>query len=308
MELRQVRAFVEVARIGSFARAAESLHLGRSALSKQIRLLETELDAPLFVRGGGRREAQLTAAGEAFLPEAVTIVKAVDQGVEQVRNVSGDGRGRGHVNVVVAHGWETWPDWELLVTAFRQTHPDVTMAISSAGSIAGMLNAIASGASDLAVVGYVDRPGAPGVLVEDLHTEPLVIMLPPGHRLVGAASVGMDELRDERWLLMPIERDMITALAAPHGYVPRCDVALTNPALLRPLLLSGEGIAPLTRSEAPFHDPAPFVPLAPTVDASVGIAYRRGYRPAGTRAARDFLRQALAAMPAPDDAVAAPQL
>jgi LysR family transcriptional activator of glutamate synthase operon len=306
VELRQVRAFVEVARTGSFARAADALHLGRSALSKQIRLLETELGAPLFVRGGGQRDAQLTDAGEAFLPEAVTIVKAVDQGIEQVRGVAGPGRG--HVNLVVAHGWETWPDWELLVTAFRQAHPDITQSISSAGSIADMLGSIASGAADLAVFGYVGEPTAPGVLVEELHTEPLVIMLPPGHRLAGAATVGMDELRDERWLLMPIEREIVTRLAAPHGYVPRCDIALTNPALLRPLLLAGEGIAPLTASEAPFHDPATWVPLAPTVDASVGIAYRRGYRPAGTRAVRDFLRAAFAGIEAPAPLAAEPQL
>jgi DNA-binding transcriptional LysR family regulator len=298
VELRQVRAFVEVARTGSFARAADALHLGKSALSKQIRLLETDVGARLFVRGGGRRDAQLTKAGEAFLPEAVTIVKAVDQGLEQVRQVSGPGGGQ--VNVIVAHGWETWPGWEMIVTGFRQEHPGIGLHIASEGSVAGMLAAIASGEADLAIIAYTDEPSAPGVRVEELHAEPLVIMLPPGHRLAGAPEVTMAELRDEIWLLMPIEREIMTGLAAPHGYVPRTDVALTNPALLRPLLLSGDGIAPLTRSEAPFHDPAPFVPLVPTVDAAIGIAYRRGYRPSGTRALRDYLRAQFAGIVPPD--------
>jgi LysR family transcriptional activator of glutamate synthase operon len=294
VELRQVRAFVEVARTGSFARAADVLHVGKSALSKQIRLLETELGAPLFVRGGGRREAQLTDAGEAFLPEAVTIVKAVDQGFEHVRRVSGSGGG--HVNFVIAQGWETWPEWQMMIAGFRQAHPDITLHLRSERSLAPMMEAVGSGAADVAVMWFISGvpPSQPGVIVEELHGEPVGFMVPPGHRLDGVETVSMDELRDERFLLMPMELDLVNTLAAPFGFIPRCDVSVDNPSLLRPLLLSGDGIAPLTRSEAPYHAPAWFVELAPPVNCSVGIAMRRAHRSPATRAVRDFFRDAVA--------------
>jgi DNA-binding transcriptional LysR family regulator len=294
VELRHVRAFVEVARTGSFARAADALHLGRSALSKQLRLLETELGAPLFVRGGGQRTPQLTPAGDAFLPEAVTIVNAVDQGLEQVRQVSGGGGG--NVNFVIAQGWETWPDWQQMITAFRQAHPGITLHLRSERSMAPMLEAVGSGAADVAVMWFVSGkpPVHPGVVVEEMHGEPVGFMVPPGHRLEGVASVGMEDLRDERWLLMPMERDLVNMLAEPFGYEPICEVSVDNPSLLRPLLLSGDGIAPLTRSEAPYHDPAWFIELAPPLSCSVGIAMRRAQRSPATRAVRDFFRRAVA--------------
>lgn len=109
MELRQVQYFLGVARAGTFSRAADELHVAKSALSKQIKLLEDELGADLLLRGPGRREVELTPAGEAFLADAVTIVAAMGHGRERVRDLSGITRGR--ASVTVALGWDAWPGW-----------------------------------------------------------------------------------------------------------------------------------------------------------------------------------------------------
>src|SRR5262245_10427057 len=116
MELRQVQYFLGVVQAGTFGGAADDLHVAKAALSRQIKLLEDELGAELLLRGGGRREVELSEAGEAFLAEAVTIVEAMDQGRERVRGPSGEARGR--VTVVVTQGWDAWPGWAEIVAEF----------------------------------------------------------------------------------------------------------------------------------------------------------------------------------------------
>ena len=72
MELRQLRYFVAVADTLNFSRAAESLYVSQSALSKQISELEQELGVALFDRD--RRSVALTSAGQLLLPEAKDIL------------------------------------------------------------------------------------------------------------------------------------------------------------------------------------------------------------------------------------------
>ena len=60
--LRQMRAFAAVARLRSFTRAAQELHLTQPAVSQQLKLLEAEVGMPLFEHMG--RSIHLTAAGE----------------------------------------------------------------------------------------------------------------------------------------------------------------------------------------------------------------------------------------------------
>ena len=72
MELYQLSYFLAVAEHHNFTHAARRLHMAQPALSQQIRNLETELGAPLFIRG--RRQTLLTTAGEAFLPQAEALL------------------------------------------------------------------------------------------------------------------------------------------------------------------------------------------------------------------------------------------
>ena len=87
MDTKHVRAALAVARHRSFTQAARELFVDQSTLSRQVGALERELGALLFVRG--IRSVSLTSAGEAFVPRAVAILRAVEDATEAVRTVSG---------------------------------------------------------------------------------------------------------------------------------------------------------------------------------------------------------------------------
>jgi DNA-binding transcriptional LysR family regulator len=288
VELRQVQYFLGVARAGTFGRAADELHIAKSALSKQIKLLEDELGAELLLRGPGRREVELTPAGEAFLEDAVTIVAAMGHGREVVRELSGITQGQ--VKVMIAKGWDAWPAWPEMISEFRRQYPALTVKIDEGPSIRDMLTLVGSGDADIVVAADTDVPSVPGVRIDVLHSEPMHLVVPPGHRFAGRETVAFADARDERWILPPIERSIVTRLAAAAGFEPIADDDAPNSAMVRTLVLTGAGIGVCGESEAPFYEPAGTPRVDPEITASIFIAYRTAYRTAATRATRDYLR------------------
>lgn len=73
MDIGIARTFLEVVKTGSFVRAAENLNLTQTAVSARIRVLEDQLDRPVFIRN--KAGARLTPAGEQFQRFATTLVQ-----------------------------------------------------------------------------------------------------------------------------------------------------------------------------------------------------------------------------------------
>ncbi len=86
MSLAQIEYFVAVAEEGHVGRAAKSLRIAQPAVSRQIRRLEGELGAALFVRTP--RGMKLSAAGEVFLRHACAILAGVRAAEDDVRSTA----------------------------------------------------------------------------------------------------------------------------------------------------------------------------------------------------------------------------
>lgn len=87
MEIQQLRSFVKIADTGNLRRAAELLHLSQSALSSQIKFLETRLDLRLFVRTA--RGMELSEGGRALYPHALAVLSSTENFTAKARELTG---------------------------------------------------------------------------------------------------------------------------------------------------------------------------------------------------------------------------
>lgn len=86
--IASLRSFLEVSRSLNFTRAAETLHLTQSAVSKQVKMLEQHLGFALFRRSRGA--LTLTTAGTAYLSHAAEALAALNEGEARARELAGD--------------------------------------------------------------------------------------------------------------------------------------------------------------------------------------------------------------------------
>src|SRR5215218_623886 len=119
--LHLLRAFSTVARFGGVSRAAEALHLTQSAVSKQVKELETWVGVPLFERH--RKRLALTPAGERY-EKAVRAVLAQLEAATLELVTSDDGRGALHLSTLPTIGAK----WLIpRLPQFQQLHPQITL-------------------------------------------------------------------------------------------------------------------------------------------------------------------------------------
>jgi LysR family glycine cleavage system transcriptional activator len=126
-----LRAFVAVARELNFRAAAEQLHLTQPAVSRQIKSLEDELGAALFVRG--TRKVELSGAGSALLRVVAPFLEQLDTTVRQLRAV----RRRAPVSVTTFASFASM--WLLpRLAGFQREHPDIDIRISAYDTLADL--------------------------------------------------------------------------------------------------------------------------------------------------------------------------
>ena len=180
MELRHLRYFVAVAEELHFRRAAERLHMSQPPLSQQIRALEEEVGATLLLRN--QRRVELTAAGAAFLERAREILDAVEDAARQARRVQRGEVGRLAVGFVGSAMYSFVPE---LLRAFREQAPDIALRLHELGTTE-QLRQLEDGRLD---VGFMRAPGRwPGLRVETVLEEPVVVALPDLHPLAPAPA------------------------------------------------------------------------------------------------------------------------
>ncbi|MFT3666807.1 LysR substrate-binding domain-containing protein [Piscinibacter sp.] len=124
LSLANLRAFEAVARLASFSAAAEELFLTQSAISRQIRGLEDELGAALFVRG--TRHVETTQDAQILLRAVEPWLARLDAGVRQIR----EKRTRRRVSVTTFASFASL--WLLpRIEAFQRQHPDIDIRVSA---------------------------------------------------------------------------------------------------------------------------------------------------------------------------------
>lgn len=122
-----LQAFVCVAELGSFVKAAQQLHLTQTALTRRIQKLEQSLDIRLLDRT--TRKVELTATGRDFLPQARHLVLDAQRTLERVRDKARAGLGHFTLACVPSLTTHVLPQ---LIKAYAQSHPGNTLRLHDA--------------------------------------------------------------------------------------------------------------------------------------------------------------------------------
>lgn len=289
MEIHHLRYFVEVAHRRSFTRAAEALRLAQPSLSLQVRRLEEELGVALLDRTG--RRVRLTAAGEVFLRRAERVLADVEAAVVEVREFGGLRRGRVTVGTTRISGSYLLPP---VLAEFRRLHPGVEVILLEEDT-ATLVGLTRCGEVDVSLV--TPAQDVAELEVVPLVTEPLLLAVPPGHRLAAAAAtrgeVDLRQAADEPFILLKEGmgfRPVVVGACAAAGFEPRVVFESSDLETIQSLVAAGMGVTLVPRmTAAAVRTPSPaFLPLRPPAPTrTLSLAWRRDrYR---TQAARAFV-------------------
>ncbi|RMB85858.1 LysR family transcriptional regulator [Streptomyces shenzhenensis] len=257
LDLRKLRYFVTVAERLHFGRAADELHIAQPVLSRQIRALEQDLGASLFIRD--RHGVELTDAGRQLLADAGPLL-ASTHAVR--RRVSAAAGGKRRLMVGFRAGIAVIP----AARAFEDRHPDVVVDVQriEGDNQAAML---LDGRID---VGYVRLPiDETGLRVTPLYTEPRVAVLPAGHRFAGKGEVTEADLAGEPLVWHGDPSTQPTKRPLPNAGYPVRGVDETLE-----LVAAGRGISFLARSASVFysHPDVVYVPIPDLTPDQVCLA------------------------------------
>lgn len=246
---RDLRYFVGVAEELHFTRAAERLFLSQPALSKQIRMLERQLGAPLFERDS--RGVRLTPVGTALLPHARRTLAAWAAAEEAVE------RAKAEQQATLVVGMSTSPGRGGLLPAIRSRFtaacPHAQVRLRQVGwedATAGL----ADGTSDVAYV-WLPLPDPDRYRWLVVAAEPRLVALPETHPLAVRETVDFADLLDEPFLALPEStgelRDYWLALDARGGRPARIGAEIAGTEETYEALVDGRGVCLVATGNAP---------------------------------------------------------
>jgi LysR family hca operon transcriptional activator len=239
MELRHLRYFVAVAEEGSLTNAAERrLHTAQPSLSRQIRDLELEVGVPLLERRA--RGVALTTAGRTFLDHARLALLQVDAAGEAARRAAQPEKRPFTIGFLAGQELVWLPE---VLRILRDEQPDIeiTLASQSSPELAG---ALMRGKVDVAFLRR--EKDSPGITFKSLIREPLVAVLPAGHRLAAQKLVLIQDLAEETYIsptrVAPALKAVIENYAAKSGVVLKPEYDAENTSSVLSLVTSTGGV------------------------------------------------------------------
>jgi DNA-binding transcriptional LysR family regulator len=173
LDTRQLLAFKTIVETGGFTKAARQLHLTQSALSHQIKTLETQLQTQVFARVGKR--VVLTQAGEALLRYATPILRQLMEARQTLAELQTPGHGRLRTSASTFSCYLIMPH---VLREFRAIYPHVEIFVAAEytdKAVQGLLG----GEIDLGI--FVLPPGIEGLHIEHLSQDELVVIVAPSH-------------------------------------------------------------------------------------------------------------------------------
>ncbi|MGE5465548.1 MAG: LysR substrate-binding domain-containing protein [Methanocella sp.] len=245
--LPQLRVFEAVARLGSYTRAAEELHIAQPTVSVQVKKLTNTVGLPLLEQVGKR--VHMTAAGKELYrtcAELFETLAGMERGLSNLRGLTS-----GSLRIAVTStGKYIAPR---LLAAFVKQHPglDVALHVGSWREIVDRLN---HNADDLYILG--NPPGESEVVVQRILPNPFFVYARTDHPLAHERSIPFERLAREPILVREKgsgTRTLTDRLFAQHGCKPNVIMEVASDEGIKEAILAGAGVAILSHHALGFE-------------------------------------------------------
>lgn len=271
MNLRTLRAFVEVVRQGGFSQAAQVVSLTQSTVSKAVKSLEDELGTPLFNRAG--HKVELTAAGEIAYRRALVLLSERSDMLAEINELLDLKRGRLRIGLPPVGCGVLFA---AMFATYRKRYAQVDIELIEHGS-KRLQECLEAGEVDLAALLI---PMDEAFDYQAVRNEPLIVVLPAGHALSRRKRIDFTDLADSPFILFEAGFALnakIMAACERKGVVPRVTARSGQIDFIVDLVAADLGVAFLPRMLAHKHQHAgiALVPLdEPHTDWHIALAWR----------------------------------
>jgi DNA-binding transcriptional LysR family regulator len=276
LNLDQLQTLIAIADLGTFAAAAQALHLAPPTVSLHIKELETRLQASLVVRG--RRRAELTPMGDALVQEGRKLLAASDDMIELVRRRASGREGLVRIGVSAGVSTRLLP---MMLEALARKSPGVEVKLEAVGSSDAMLRLKAS-TLDIGIVAS-PQTTATGIHLVPWREDPLVALLPSSWK--PPKLITPQWLAGRRWATFAPATQMHGLIASwfgQSGHNPRPYLTMSYPGALKSLATASQSAAILPLEEVDDQDQSPHVQvrhLNPKLMRPMAVAYRQSPAP-----------------------------
>ncbi len=245
LEVRHLRLVAEIADAGSMTKAADRLCLTQSALSHQLRDIESRFGTRFFLRVG--RRLVLTAAGRRVLESARRVLSDLQRTEDDVRRLAGNTDGIIRVCTQCNTGYHWLGP---LLTVFQRKHPRVTVNVAP-DATDRPVTALLDGQLDLAILVRAIEDAR--VRLRPLFTDEMVAIVSPTSTLARRRWISPQDLAAEHLLLYasdPSDSFVFREVLTPNGLVPaRVSFIMLTEAMIE-LARAGTGVGVLPRWSA----------------------------------------------------------
>jgi LysR family transcriptional regulator, regulator for metE and metH len=241
LEVRHLRLVSAVADLGSLTRAGDRLHLTQSALSHQLRDIESRLGAALFLRVGKR--LVLTPAGERLLATARDVLDRLDRTEQDIHQM---GKARAGMLRLTTECYTCYHWLPPLLVRYRKRFPQVEVRID-VGATGRPLEMLLAGKLDLAIMSSPVRDRR--LVSRPVFDDELVVAAARDHRFAKQTHVRLSDLRDETLYVYPPKEEsrVLQEVLVPSGHVPaRVEEVMLTESIAE-LVKAGLGVSVLAR-------------------------------------------------------------
>jgi DNA-binding transcriptional LysR family regulator len=271
--LRQLRAFLAVARRGSFTRAAEDVALSQSAVSLSVRQLENELGLKLLDRT--TRQVQLTAIGSTLVATGSRLIDELDATLRELRDIGEQHRGRVVMACVPAVARSLMPK---CVVYCADKWPSISLSIDDSAA-SEVIRKVARGEAEFGIAS--GEIASADLLVQPLMDDPFRLVCRRDDPLAAKHSVRWTQLTGRRLVMLDNtsgSRQVIEAALSSTGTQVEVFLELAQPSSVLGMVETGVGIAIVPQLAAPRSDDAVLATLRlvrPAVNRTILLLRRR---------------------------------